>query len=632
MSAGDNTSVNRTSRLAGLGMAAAVSLAAFAFPAAAQPSSQPRHTERTAPVMMVLDGSGSMAEADPSGGTRMAGAQRAMHTLIDDLEPSAEVGLQVYGANTTSDGAQKERSCRDIETVYPVGRLDKAAFHSAVDQVRPGGFTPIGNALRAAAAALPDDEKRAVVLISDGEDTCAPPDPCEVAAELAAQGIGLVVHTVGLAPDDATRRQLGCIAERTGGDFVDVTDAGELEDALPRIVERALRTYQAAGEPVDGTPSTDGAPELAPGQYVDTIEVDESKIYRIDVPENVTAYVAATQIIPAEQRDYRFSGAHLRGRLLDQAGTQCGGPAYTNTVNTWRGPLTTALSWANDGSRNACSDGDGEVRIFFEARRIPIIGQQDQTPHQLELVVVFEPRVTGDTGPPAEPDPVTDADPPTGDPRPLPAGDSFNNAVELPGSGVYSDLIQPGEWVAYRVRLDWGQSLAYRFDMGETRDFEGAPLFSIVAESYTQQRTPAGEHSPGLHYTGAPGSAGGVTSRVLYNNRGTEGALSTAGWVYVTLRAGTEAERQPIPYVLRISVAGDPIEGPEYAEIPGLGSAPATGTPTTTTRPDSEPVAQAETTTRPALPWILAGVGLIGVAGVVVGLLLARRQRNVPRS
>ena len=66
----------------------------------------------------------------------------------------------------------------------PVGPLDAAAITAQVSRGRASGYTPIGNALRAAADALPAEGPRSIVLVSDGEDTCAPPTPCDVAAEL----------------------------------------------------------------------------------------------------------------------------------------------------------------------------------------------------------------------------------------------------------------------------------------------------------------------------------------------------------------------------------------------------------------------------------------------------------------
>jgi Ca-activated chloride channel family protein len=53
--------------------------------------------------------------------------------------------------------------------------------------------TPIGESLRQAAAALPADGPRAIGLVSDGIDTCAPPEPCDVAGELAGAGVELAV-------------------------------------------------------------------------------------------------------------------------------------------------------------------------------------------------------------------------------------------------------------------------------------------------------------------------------------------------------------------------------------------------------------------------------------------------------
>ena len=83
------------------------------------------------------------------------------------------------------------------------------------------------------------------MLITDGEDTCAPPDPCEVARELAAQGTHLVVDTLGLAPDEKVRQQLLCIATATGGTYTAAQSADELTGRIKQLVDRAKDTYTA---------------------------------------------------------------------------------------------------------------------------------------------------------------------------------------------------------------------------------------------------------------------------------------------------------------------------------------------------------------------------------------------------
>jgi Ca-activated chloride channel homolog len=152
------------------------------------PAPAARAAGELAPTILVLDSSGSMDEAAP-GGTKMAAAKRAVRTLVDALPAEAQLGLAVYGAGTGNAASDKAAGCKDVKVVHPVGPLDKAAVIRSADAAKPRGYTPIGRSLRAAADALPKEGPRSIVLVSDGEDTCAPPDPCEVAKQLAKEGV-----------------------------------------------------------------------------------------------------------------------------------------------------------------------------------------------------------------------------------------------------------------------------------------------------------------------------------------------------------------------------------------------------------------------------------------------------------
>ena len=157
----------------------------YAPVASAAPPAEP-----SVPVMMVLDASGSMNQEDAPG-PRIDAAKAAVTNLVDTLPAQTQVGLQVYGTATGSTDAEKTAGCTDITTLVPVGPLDAASLKAQVNSVVAAGYTPIGNALRAAADALPNEGPRSIVLVSDGEDTCAPPAPCDVARELKQQGIDL---------------------------------------------------------------------------------------------------------------------------------------------------------------------------------------------------------------------------------------------------------------------------------------------------------------------------------------------------------------------------------------------------------------------------------------------------------
>ncbi|WP_296150218.1 VWA domain-containing protein, partial [uncultured Corynebacterium sp.] len=146
---------------------------------------------------LVLDASWSMAEEDVDGGTRMDAAKQASHDLVNSLPEQANLGLLAYGMRESNAPDNREKGCQDIETLVPVGKLDKDELNSKIDEMSPKGYTPIGNSLKAAADELGDSGERTIILVSDGIDTCAPPPVCEVAKELAGDGFDLTIHTVG---------------------------------------------------------------------------------------------------------------------------------------------------------------------------------------------------------------------------------------------------------------------------------------------------------------------------------------------------------------------------------------------------------------------------------------------------
>src|SRR5690606_23496553 len=275
--------------------ALAVLVCAWVAPASAQ-AQEPG--DGLAPTMVVLDASGSMNGADPAGGTRMDAARQAVHAFLDAAPDGAPVGLAAYGTSTGNSDAERDQGCRDVTVVRPVGPLDRAGLGAAVDDLTPRGYTPIGRSLQVAAEELPQEGPRSIVLVSDGVDTCAPPEPCEVVRTLAGQGVDLVVHAVGFGVDDEARAELSCIAQATGGTYTDAPDADALRRVLPRVAGSALRNYEPAGTPITGAPTVAAAPVAAPGQHLDTIGRHEQRHYAVDVPEGATAYFSATVSFP----------------------------------------------------------------------------------------------------------------------------------------------------------------------------------------------------------------------------------------------------------------------------------------------------------------------------------------------
>ncbi|MFC9948818.1 VWA domain-containing protein [Streptomyces pratensis] len=232
-------------------------------------------------VELVLDVSGSMRARDIDGESRMSAAKQAFNDVLDAVPEEVELGIRTLGADYPGD--DRKTGCKDTRQLYPVGPLDRTEAKTAVATLAPTGWTPIGPALLGAAEDLEGgDATRRIVLITDGEDTCGPLDPCEVARDIAAKGIHLVIDTLGLVPNAKIRQQLTCIAEATGGTYTAVQHTDELSTRVKQLVDRAA-------EPVitpvatEGAGSCSSAPELKPGLYTDRQEIGKHRWYRVDV-------------------------------------------------------------------------------------------------------------------------------------------------------------------------------------------------------------------------------------------------------------------------------------------------------------------------------------------------------------
>jgi Ca-activated chloride channel family protein len=187
-------------------------------------------------LQVLLDGSGSMAAALPV-------AKRAATRLLRTLRPGDEAEV-----------AQFNRSL----SVLQESTGDLAALERAIDRVSPHGETALYNVLYVtlkdqARQRKPDEPcRRAIVVLSDGEDTASMVDD-EQLIDLARRAGG-VVYTIGLltppvaglpAPTVPTY-VLTALARETGGRAYFPRSLAELDGAYDRIASE-LRTLYGIG-------------------------------------------------------------------------------------------------------------------------------------------------------------------------------------------------------------------------------------------------------------------------------------------------------------------------------------------------------------------------------------------------
>lgn len=192
-------------------------------------------------TIIVLDGSGSMwGQID--GKPKLQIAREALAEVLKTMPADTELGLIAYGH-------RDKGACDDIETIVAPAKGTAQAISDAAAKMQFLGKTPLTEAVRRAAAELHSTEEKAtVVLITDGIETCEG-DPCALAQELESSGVDFTAHVVGFGLTKDEGRQVACLAEDTGGQYITADDLSSLTTALQATVIAAPEPA-AAPEPV----------------------------------------------------------------------------------------------------------------------------------------------------------------------------------------------------------------------------------------------------------------------------------------------------------------------------------------------------------------------------------------------
>lgn len=205
-------------------------------------SPRPKNTRlKNGPVVVVMDTSGSMNEADPNapGKTKLDTAKAAVNEILGDT--STPFGLVTYPSGPTGEPLPRVDSCESGKVVLIPDNRDFNQNSAVVNGLTADGNTPSGPALKATAHWLSQRGYRdaTIVLVTDGNDNCGP-DPCDVAKNISATGIDVTVHGIGLSEDEEVKKSLECVAQTTGGEAVSSVKISELKTQLERFASDAV--------------------------------------------------------------------------------------------------------------------------------------------------------------------------------------------------------------------------------------------------------------------------------------------------------------------------------------------------------------------------------------------------------
>ena len=238
------------------------------------------------------------------------------------------------------------------------------------------------------------------MLVSDGEDTCTPPSPCEVARDLRKQGVDLRVEAIGFQVGSAARDQLACVAKATGGSYYDAPDSRALTGQLQALSLRAFRSYEPLGVPITGTPDAAGAPEMTPGAWVDELAPGETRTYAIDVTDGAVPVVNGALIAGATQP--RLAGPeNFLVRITDEQGNECARGSSSQSSETFTAAATATGARAVEGSGAPCTEPG--PRLLQVQRQFD--GGEGVNTVEILFSEIGEPDESADPAPAIEPGP-----------------------------------------------------------------------------------------------------------------------------------------------------------------------------------------------------------------------------------
>ena len=419
------------------------------------------------PTMLILDASGSMMARDAGGQTRLDAAKEASKNFSRSVSEDSELGFMVYGTKVGNSPEEREAGCKDVTTLLPVGKGNAGKIPGEVDKVNASGHTPMGPALKQAAEELPNEGERSIVLVSDGEDTCAPPPVCDVAKDLHKQGIDLTINTVGFLVDPAARKELQCIAEAGGGEYLDAQDAESLAESMKVLATRTAQTAESNAPEIKGGDDEASATEVPEdvelfstplreksGEAKD--DEDGAEYFSTPIAEGERLAISVATMSPPSQGSELGVGKNFAIKVaVDEAQCYLDNDNATGIIDS-NGPFF--ASWTTKQAGEDCPAGDFRFKVVrtsgpYKGKEIPAEVTIKRLQNE-DLSDVPEPFTEDKDANREEPSAA-------GKPRKVTPGAWFDEATELNPDAketVSADIV-PGEAHVYKIKTDYGQQL-----------------------------------------------------------------------------------------------------------------------------------------------------------------------------
>ncbi|WP_336799339.1 vWA domain-containing protein [Kaistia sp. MMO-174] len=182
-------------------------------------------------VMLVLDASASMG-GKLGRDRKIDLVADSVETAVADFPTEARIGVLAFGAKSKT-------SCSDAEVVLRPQRNNNDLAAAAAAKLQPRGKAPLAVAVERAANALDYKKERATVIVFVDKVEACDANPCVLAESLAKRAKDLTVEVIGLGLEDKDIESVACLAEMTGGKFINAKDGTDVAGGLAAALAAA---------------------------------------------------------------------------------------------------------------------------------------------------------------------------------------------------------------------------------------------------------------------------------------------------------------------------------------------------------------------------------------------------------
>jgi len=182
-------------------------------------------------VMLVVDSSASMA--GKLGRDRKADVVAdAIRTAVSDFPTEARIGLIAFGSRSKT-------SCSDAEVLVRPQQDGNDLVATAAAELQPRGKAPLAVAIDRAANTLDYQRQRATIVVFVDKIEACDADPCVLAEAIKQKAKDLTIEVIGLGLEEKEIEKAACIAEKTGGKFLNAMDGTDIDGGLSAALAAA---------------------------------------------------------------------------------------------------------------------------------------------------------------------------------------------------------------------------------------------------------------------------------------------------------------------------------------------------------------------------------------------------------